>query len=116
MSNLQRIEKELDFLSELNAMIKIRLASCTEELSNMLERRKKMSNEINSTVMDNMRDNVHELWVIDGRPDLEYDCLQYCYDNIDRPVPITMIEFLSKHCYQALSSKDYEHMARENEK
>ena len=36
MSNLQRLEKELDFLSELNAMIKIRLASCTEELSNML--------------------------------------------------------------------------------
>ena len=54
-----------------------------------------MSNEINSTVMDNMRDNVHELWVIVGRPDLEDDCLQYCYDNIDRPVPITMIEFLS---------------------
>ena len=45
--------------------------------------------------MDNMRDNVHELWVIEGRPDLEDDCLQYCYDNIDRPVPITMIEFLS---------------------
>jgi hypothetical protein len=74
-----------------------------------------MSNEINSTLMDNMRDNVHELWVMDGRPDLEDDCLQYCYDNIDRPVPITMIEFLSKHCYQALSSKDYEHMAREND-
>ena len=48
-----------------------------------------------STVMDNMRDNVHELWVIEGRPDLEDDCLQYCYDNIDRPIPITMIEFLS---------------------
>jgi hypothetical protein len=46
-----------------------------------------MSNEINSTVMDNMRDNVHELWVIEGRPDLEDDCLQYCYDNIDRPYP-----------------------------
>jgi hypothetical protein len=26
-----------------------------------------------------------------------------------------MIEFLSKHCNQALSSKDYEHMAREND-
>jgi len=36
-----------------------------------------MSNEINRTLMDNMRDNVHELWVIDGRPDLEDDCLHY---------------------------------------
>ena len=33
MSNeLQRIEKELDFLAELNAMIKIKLALCTEQL------------------------------------------------------------------------------------
>ena len=73
-----------------------------------------MSNEINSTVMDNMRDNVHELWVIEGRPDLEDDCLQYCYDNIDRPLPITMIEFLSQHCNQALSSADYKQMANES--
>ena len=73
-----------------------------------------MSNEINSTLMDNMRDNVHELWVIDGRPDLEDDCLQYCYDNIDRPLPITMIEFLSQHCNQALSSADYKQMANES--
>jgi hypothetical protein len=73
-----------------------------------------MSNEINSTVMDNMRDNVHELWVIEGRPDLEDDCLQYCYDNIDRPVPITMIEFLSQHSSQALSSADYKQMANES--
>jgi hypothetical protein len=73
-----------------------------------------MSNEINSTVMDNMRDNVHELWVINGRPDLEDDCLQYCYDNIDRPIPITMIEFLSQHSSQALSSADYKQMANES--
>jgi hypothetical protein len=73
-----------------------------------------MSNEINSTLMDNMRDNVHELWVIEGRPDLEDDCLQYCYDNIDRPIPITMIEFLSQHSSQALSSADYKQMANES--
>ena len=75
-----------------------------------------MSNEINSTVMDNMRDNVHELWVIVGRPDLEDDCLQYCYDNIDRPVPITMIEFLSQHCGQAVSTKDLNFMETSNAK
>ena len=71
-----------------------------------------MSNEINSATMDIMRDNVHELWVIEGRPDLEDDCLQYCYDNIDKPVPIAMIEFLSQHCSQAVSSQDLEHMAK----
>ena len=37
MSNLQRLEKELDFLAELNAMIKIRLALCTEEINNILK-------------------------------------------------------------------------------
>ena len=37
MSNLQRLEKELDFLAELNAMIKIRLALCTEEIKDILK-------------------------------------------------------------------------------
>ncbi len=73
-----------------------------------------MSNETNSTIMDNMRDNVHELWVIEGRPDLEDDCLQYCYENIHIPVPVAMIEFLSKHCSQALSSQDLNFMEKDN--
>ena len=75
-----------------------------------------MSNETNSIIMDNMRDNVHELWVIEGRPDLEDDCLQYCYENIDRPVPITMIEFLSQHCNQAVSTQDLNFMEKDNAK
>ena len=75
-----------------------------------------MSNETNSVIMDNMRDNVHELWVIEGRPDLEDDCLQYCYENIDRPVPITMIEFLSQHCNQAVSTQDLNFMEKDNAK
>ena len=75
-----------------------------------------MSNETNSIIMDNMRDNVHELWVIEGRPDLEDDCLQYCYENIDRPVPITMIEFLSQHCSQAVSTQDLNLMEKDNAK
>ena len=73
-----------------------------------------MSNETNSTIMDNMRDNVHELWVLDSRPYLEDDCLQYCYENIHIPVPVAMIEFLSKHCSQAVSSQDLEHMEKDN--
>jgi len=75
-----------------------------------------MSHEINSTIMDNMRDNVHELWAIEGRPDLEDDCLQYCYENIHTPVPYAMIEFLSQHCSQAVSTQDLEHMEKDNAK
>ena len=71
-----------------------------------------MSNENNDVIMDNMRDNVNKLWVIEGRPDLEDDCLQYCYENIHTPVPLAMIEFLSQHCSQALSSQDLEHMEK----
>ena len=73
-----------------------------------------MSNETNDTIMDNMRDNVHKLWVMEGRPDLEDDCLQYCYDNIETPVQIAMIEFLSQHCSQAVSTQDLEHMEKDN--
>ena len=75
-----------------------------------------MSNETNSTIMDNIRDNVHELWMIEGRPDLEDDCLQYCYDNIDKPVPIAMIEFLSQHCNQAMSTEDFKFARDEHNK
>ena len=75
-----------------------------------------MSNENNDVIMDNLRDNVHELWVLDSRPDLEADCLQYCYDNIDKPVPIAMIEFLSQHCSQAMSTQDYEFARAEHNK
>ena len=75
-----------------------------------------MSNETNSTIMDNIRDNVHELWMIEGRPDLEDDCLQYCYDNIDKPVPIAMIEFLSQHCNQAMCTKDFKFARDEHNK
>ena len=75
---------------------------------------KLMSNNVNSNIMDNIRDNVHELWVLDSRPDLEDDCVQYCYDNVDRPVPITMIEFLSQHCSQALSTEDLNFMEKDN--
>ena len=73
-----------------------------------------MSNNVNSNIMDSIRDNVHELWVLDSRPDLEDDCVQYCYENIHTPVPYAMIEFLSKHCSQAVSTQDLEHMEKDN--
>jgi hypothetical protein len=75
-----------------------------------------MSNIVNDIIMDNLRDKVHELWVIEGRPDLEDDCLDYCYENIHTPVPLAMIEFLSKHCMQAMSTKDYEFARDEHNK
>jgi len=73
-----------------------------------------MSNETNDTIMDKLRDDVHKLWVLDSRPDLEDDCLDYCYENIHTPVPIAMIEFLSQHCSQAISTQDLEHMEKDN--
>ena len=73
-----------------------------------------MSNETNDTIMDKLRDDVHKLWVLDSRPDLEDDCLDYCYENIHTPVPTAMIEFLSQHCSQAISSQDLEHMEKDN--
>jgi len=73
-----------------------------------------MSNGVNDTIIENLRDNVHELWVLDNRPDLEDDCLEYCYENIHTPVPYAMIEFLSQHCSQALSTQDLEHMEKDN--
>ena len=75
-----------------------------------------MSNIVNDIIMDNLRDKVHELWVIEGRPDLEDDCLDYCYENIHTPVAVAMIEFLSKHCMQAMSTKDYEFARDEHNK
>ena len=73
-----------------------------------------MSNETNDTIMDKLRDDVHKLWVLDSRPDLEDDCLDYCYENIHTPVPLAMIEFLSQHCSQAISTQDLEHMEKDN--
>jgi len=73
-----------------------------------------MSNIVNDIIMDNLRDKVHELWVIEGRPDLEDDCLDYCYENIHTPVAVAMIEFLSQHCTQALSTDDLKQMANES--
>jgi hypothetical protein len=73
-----------------------------------------MSHEVNDIIMDNLRDKVHELWVIEGRPDLEDDCLDYCYENIHTPVPLAMIEFLSQHCSQAVSSQDLNFMEKDN--
>ena len=73
-----------------------------------------MSNGVNDTIIENLRDNVHELWVLDNRPDLEDDCLEYCYENIHTPVPYAMIEFLSQHCSQAISTQDLEHMEKDN--
>lgn len=73
-----------------------------------------MSHEVNDIIIDNLRDNVHELWVLDSRPDLEADCLQYCYENIHTPVPTAMIEFLSQHCSQAVSTQDLNFMEKDN--
>ena len=79
-----------------------------------------MSNEINDIIMDDCREKVSRMWVMDGRPDLENDCITYVYERVhpesgypSKQMHELVIEFLSKHCSQAVSSLDLKHMAGE---
>ena len=68
-----------------------------------------MSNETNDNIMDEVQTYVDNVWVLPNRPDLESDCIEYVYENyIDseclRPKAEIVIEFLSKHCADAVSS------------
>jgi len=73
-----------------------------------------MSHEVNDRIIDDIRDTVHELWQLDSRPDLEADCCEYVYERYEYlPIYKLVIEFLSKHCSDAMSTQDYEHMHHE---
>jgi len=75
-----------------------------------------MSNETNEELKDLIRDSVHELWKLPSRPDLEDDCCTYVLENYGEASIIHMlIEFLSNHCSQAVSSEDLKHISKENE-
>ncbi len=78
-----------------------------------------MSNEANDNIMDEVQTYVDNVWVLPNRPDLESDCIEYVYENyIDseclRPKAEIVIEFLSKHCADAVSSDDLQHMAMQD--
>ncbi len=80
-----------------------------------------MSNIVNDIIMDNCRESVSRMWVMDGRPDLENDCIAYVYEHVhhennhpSKQMYELVIEFLSQHCTQALSTDDLKQMANES--
>jgi|TARA_B100001093_G_scaffold493433_1_gene535599 hypothetical protein len=78
-----------------------------------------MSNEANDKIIDEVRTYVGNVWVLPNRPDLEADCIEYVYENyIDsealKPKAEIVIEFLSKHCADAVSNEDLQHMAMQD--
>ena len=78
-----------------------------------------MSNEANDKIIDEVRTYVGNVWVLPNRPDLEADCIEYVYENyIDsealKPKAEIVIEFLSKHCADAISTEDLQHMAMQD--
>ena len=78
-----------------------------------------MSNEANDILADEVREYVDNVWVLKNRPDLEADCIDYVYENYIesnalKPLSEILIEFLSKHCQNAISTQDLEVMAMED--
>jgi len=72
-----------------------------------------MSNEYNDKIMEQVRDRVEELWQLPSRPDLKEDCIDYVYTeylNYEWAIHLLVIKFLSQHCGQAVSTKDYEYI------
>ena len=78
-----------------------------------------MSHPINDRIKETISEGVEAVWMLPNRPDLREDWEEYIWDyyaettiNTDK-IPSMVIEFLSKHCSNATSSKDLEHMARQ---
>tara|TARA_Y100001937_G_C7083144_1_gene314012 strand:- start:294 stop:554 length:261 start_codon:yes stop_codon:yes gene_type:complete len=78
-----------------------------------------MSHPINDRIKETISEGVEAVWMLPNRPDLREDCEEYIWDyyaevniNADK-IPTMVIEFLSKHCSNATSSKDIEHMSRQ---
>ena len=78
-----------------------------------------MSNESKEQLQEFISEAVAERWQLPTRSDLEKDCVDYVWDAWDKEVPyhdetyvtFLVIQFLSKHCREAVSSQDIEYMA-----
>ena len=78
-----------------------------------------MSNDANERLQEFIGETVGETWQLPTRPDLEADCVDYVWEHWDKEVPyhdriyvnFLVIQFLSYHCREAVSSQDIEYMA-----
>tara|TARA_R100001224_G_C3930949_1_gene118691 strand:+ start:149 stop:415 length:267 start_codon:yes stop_codon:yes gene_type:complete len=78
-----------------------------------------MSNEFREQLLDYISDTVADVWQLESRPDLEKDCVEYVLDKFDDDgyskdddfIKYLVIQFLSNHCREAVSSQDLEYMA-----
>ena len=81
-----------------------------------------MSCEVKERLQEFISETVGETWQLSTRPDLEADCVDYVWEHYDKELPyhdevyvnFLVIQFLSNHCRDAVSSQDLEHMANEN--
>ena len=80
-----------------------------------------MSNEANERLQEFISEEVSRQWQLPNRPDLEKDCVEFIWDRWDKEIPyqdevyitFLLIQFLSGHCRNALSSQDIDFMAIE---
>ena len=78
-----------------------------------------MSNEFKEQVLEYISDTVGDVWQLETRPDLEKDCVDYVVDKFDDDgyskdddfIKYLVIQFLSNHCRDAVSSQDIDFMA-----
>ena len=86
-----------------------------------------MSNDANEKLKEFINDTVDRVWQLPTRPDLKKDCVDYVSehwdndlvysDDVRKKVPLVnyiknlVIQFLSNHCREAVSSQDIEYMA-----
>ena len=73
-----------------------------------------MSCEVKERLQEFISETVGETWQLSTRPDLEADCVDYVWEHYDKELPyhdevyvnFLVIQFLSNHCRDAVSSQD----------
>tara|TARA_Y100000361_G_scaffold4307_1_gene3700 strand:+ start:1107 stop:1367 length:261 start_codon:yes stop_codon:yes gene_type:complete len=82
-----------------------------------------MSCEVKERLQEFISETVGETWQLSTRPDLEADCVDYVWEHYDKELPyhdevyvnFLVIQFLSNHCRDAVSSQDLDYMAQQQQ-
>lgn len=80
-----------------------------------------MSCEFREQLLEYIGDTVADVWQLESRPDLEKDCIDYVVEQFDDDgyskdddfIKYLVIQFLSNHCRDAVSSQDLDYMAQQ---